>query len=250
MALAYSAAIARFEALQQFLLLRSLGLDLARLFERDRRRGQIGPRQSGKQIRYGEDLQARIILVPPRRMIHARRSGLGQHLARGIFQRDENPQRRALALHRPAQIAHVARAHLAALDLHQRLLGLFARVVHERDDAVNAPVRAFLALRPFRPSRSIRPRRSSLDERQRPPLELIAVVVRQLLRVVQILRLAAHGVIALFDQVERILQAILLQRDGQVRDVNADPVVYAAFFARFRVVPGGAYLLDFSRSLT
>ena len=79
------------------------------------------------------------------------------------------PDRRLLAVQHAAQVPHVFDAGLAAFDLDDDLLGLGrARVVAEKDLAVNAVVGPFLLLDGPR-----------ADQAQRPPLELIFVLLGQ-----------------------------------------------------------------------
>ena len=79
---------------------------------------------------------------------------------------------------------------------------------------------SFVPRLPSGPAAADRPR---LDQRQRPPLELVAVVLGQLARRGEVLRLAHDRVILLLDQPEHVLQPVLHQGDGEVGDVDADP---------------------------
>ena len=76
---------------------------------------------------------------------------------------------------------------------------------------------------PFLPglAAGVAAQRARLDQRQRPPLELVAVVVGQLPRCVA--RSCGSPITSKLDVGEHLLQAILLQGDRQVRDVDADP---------------------------
>lgn len=102
----------------------------------------------------GKELKTRVAAVPARRFVEA-----------GGFARDSADQ-----------VSHVAAADLAAFDLDDDALGLAAGVVDEGDEAVNAFVRALLALL----AGALAAIRASVDEGQGPPLELEAILCGQL----------------------------------------------------------------------
>ena len=87
------------------------------------------------------------------------------------------------------------------------------------DGAVHAQVLAFLAL----PAARLAAQRPGADQGERPPLELVAVVVGELAGRGQVFWLADHGVIGAGVDVEGVFQAVFLQGDRQVGDVDADP---------------------------
>ena len=86
-----------------------------------------------------------------------------------------------LALDDTAKIAHLGRGDVAGLDREDDLLGLVAEAFVEVDPAVDPLVRALL---PFG--------RPGTDQAERPPLELIGIILRQLRRVGQGDRLAGN----------------------------------------------------------
>ena len=126
---------------------------------------------------------------------------------------------------RALQIPDVARFDMPALDLHDDLFGFAGGVVQERDDAIDPLVAAlFAGLAPV-----LAAERLGAHQRERPPLELVAVVVRKLAGGADVFRLA--------DDPERDARkhrchAIFLQRDRQMGHVDADP-------AAFQLVRGG-----------
>ena len=119
------------------------------------------------QFFHGAKLQARIFLPVGLVLVKTGAGGFGFHRAGGGLQGNQDADGGLLAVQHAAQIAHVFYAGLAAFDLNNNLfrLGGFG-VVAEKDFAVNAVVRAFLLLDGPR-----------ADEAERPPLELIFVVL-------------------------------------------------------------------------
>jgi hypothetical protein len=119
------------------------------------------------QFFHGAELEARIFLPVGLVLVETGAGSFGFHRAGGGLQGNQNADGGFLAIQYAAQIAHVLHAGLAALDLNDNLLrfGGFG-VIAEKDFAVNAVVRAFLLLDGAR-----------ADEAERPPLELIFVVL-------------------------------------------------------------------------
>ena len=130
----------------------------------------------------------------------------------GFLHGDEHTDGGALALDHAAQVAHVRRARVAGLDAEDDLLGLRPGFVVEVEASVDALVGALLLLR-----------RAGAHQPQRPPLELPRVGGRQGLRVGHRDRFALDLVVLAGDQPKRVLEPGLDERDGQVRDVDADP---------------------------
>ena len=119
------------------------------------------------QFLHGAELQARIFLPVRLVLVETGAGGFGFHRAGGRLQGNQNADGGFLAVQHAAQIAHVLHAGLAAFDLNDDLLRLGGLgVVAEKDFAVNAVVRAFLLLDGAR-----------ADEAERPPLELVFVVL-------------------------------------------------------------------------
>src|SRR5215203_3259463 len=99
---------------------------------------------------------------------------------------------------------------LAGFDREDDLLGLAAWLVVEVDAAVDALVRALLLVG-----------RSSADQPERPPLELVGVRAGQLGRV-----LGTHGFADHFEAhgiTESVLEPALDEGGGKVSHVYADP---------------------------
>ena len=121
------------------------------------------------------------------------------------------------ALHIRFERGDLAALHVAALDLHDDALRLAAVVVEEVDVAVYAGVRALLAVA----------RGAGIDQSERPPLELVAVVEREGLGAGQVFRLA-DDLVGAQVFAERVVQAVADERDGEMRDVDADPAAVQA----------------------
>ena len=141
-----------------------------------------------------------------------------QHLARGRCQGDENAARGLLALHRADEVTHVANGDiLAALhrDDHRRKISLGEARAHPAN-AIDATIGTLL----------LATLRHRINQRDRPPLELVLVPRRQIARTGQILRGALH---VKDDGREGILHAPLDQRDGEMRDVDAHPAAPKLF---------------------
>jgi len=182
--------------------------------------------RAAQQVAYRQNLQLAIRLLPQGRFIVAGRQRRLDHGLRRRLQCDEQANRRTLLLQHADEFIDDRAAHLARLHLHDDLARLrlaFPVLLEEVDDAVYALVRAFLALaRPRRPAHRLR-----AHQRQRPPLELIATLVG---RICSQFAGAGFGggladdrIVRARDQAEHIKQAILLKRNAEVGDVDADP---------------------------
>ena len=135
------------------------------------------------------------------------------------------PSSGLLALQRAFQIADVARFDVAALDLHDDLFGLAGVIVQEGDDAIDpfvAPLFAGLAV-------VLTAERLGAHQRERPPLELVAIIVGKLAGGADVFRLADDPE---RDAGEHRCHAVFLQRDRQMGHVDADP-------AALQLVRGG-----------
>ena len=112
-------------------------------------------------------MEARIFLPVGLVLVETGAGGFGFHRAGGGLQGNQDADGGLVAVQHAAQIAHVFHAGLAAFDLNNNLLrfGGFG-VVAEKNFAVNAVVGAFFLLDGTR-----------TDEAERPPLELIFVVL-------------------------------------------------------------------------
>ncbi len=106
---------------------------------------------------------------------------------------------------------------MTGFHLHQHSFCLAVGVVYEGDHAVYAFVAAlfagfaaFLAAKWF-----------GLDKRQGPPLELIAVILGKLLCCAYVLWLADYLEL---DVWEHLLQAVFLEGNAQMGDIDADPL--------------------------
>ena len=119
------------------------------------------------QLLHGAELEARVFLLVGFVFVEAGAGGFGFHRAGWRLQGNQDADGGLFAVQHAAQIAHVLHAGLAAFDLNDDLfrLGRF-RVIAEKDFAVNAVVRAFLLLDGPR-----------ADEAERPPLELVFVLL-------------------------------------------------------------------------
>ena len=135
----------------------------------------------------------------------------GFHWTSGRLQGYQNADGGFLTVKHTAQIAHVFHAGLAAFDLDDDLFrfGGF-RVVAEKNLAVNAVIRTFLLLD-----------RPGADQSERPPLELIFVLLGENRGFVRRGRFANGDD---FDFVAvGVAETILDERGGQLRDVYANP---------------------------
>ena len=92
--------------------------------------------------------------------------GLIIHWSSRLFEGYEQGQVSFLALHVALESRYLVALYISALDLHDDALGLAAVVVEEVDEAVDAGVSSLLAVAGW----------SCIDQAQRPPLELVAVV--------------------------------------------------------------------------
>ena len=135
-----------------------------------------------------------------------------------MLQGDEQPQLRLFPFQHAFQVANLSGVHVPALDLHDDAFGFAAVVVEEIDVAVDAGVgaSAFVV------------GRASVHQAQRPPLELVAVLLGQ--------RLGAGNIGGFADDfvgtqiiAEGVVQAVPDQRDGQVGNVDADPAAVEPF---------------------
>src|SRR5579883_269171 len=159
--------------------------------------------RSFEQVGYGAYLDTRVFLVPARGVVVACADSLGYHIAARRFQRDEHADSGVFALHRANQVANIAGFDVTGFDLHQHTFGFGVGVVDEGDNSINASVTALLAgFAAF-----LSAERFGLHEGERPPLELIAVVLRELLCCRYILWFADNVEL---DSGEHVSQAVFL----------------------------------------
>src|SRR5579875_160067 len=172
--------------------------------------------RSLEQFSNGAYLDTRIFLVPAGGVVVACADGLGYHISARRFQRDEDADSGVLALHGANQVADIAGFDVTGFDLHQHALRFSVGVVDEGDNAIDASVAALFS----RFAAFLTTERFGLHKGERPPLELIAVILRELF---------CGGHISWFadnvelDIWEHISQAVFLQGNTQVGDVYAYP---------------------------
>ena len=122
---------------------------------------------AGEQVFDGEDLHAGEAVVREGfGGVEACFDGFLLHWTCGRLEGYEQGEVGFFALHIRFEHGYLAALHTATLDLHDYALGLAAVVVEEVDVAVYAGVRALLAVA----------RGAGIDQSERPPLELVAVV--------------------------------------------------------------------------
>ena len=143
--------------------------DASRTGERLLHRGHVHF-LTGQQLGDGQDLDPWEVASPSRRAIRARLDRLPPHGPGGRFQRDQDAHRGLLPVEGADQIAHRGARNVAALDLDQAPLQGAGVVIDEGDHPVDAPVGPLL-LPPLD--------RLGPDERECPPLELVAVRLGQ-----------------------------------------------------------------------
>ena len=107
---------------------------------------------------------------------------------------------------------------MAALDLHDHALGLAAAIVEEVDVAVHARIGALAFVLG----------RASIDQAERPPFELVAVVLGEGGGAGRVFGVAEDG-IGTQVLAEGVAQAVADEGDGDVRDVDPDPVAVEPF---------------------
>src|SRR5581483_7064784 len=132
------------------------------------------------------------------------------------FQRDEDANGGVFALHRADQVAHIAGFDMARFHLHKHALRLIVGIIDKSNNPVDTLITAFLAGL----AALLTAERFSSHQRQGPPLELIAIIARQLFCRSNILRLAYNFELAIR---KHCLQTIFLEGDAEVRYINADP---------------------------
>src|SRR5579872_2624814 len=140
---------------------------------------------------------------PTRQLVKARAYRLGDHRLARRLQGNEDAYGRVLALHRSHQVANLAGRDMARFHLHQRPLSLARLIVDEGNHAVDALVATLFP----RATALLPTQRFGFDQRQRPPLELVAIIASQLPGRAAIFRLAHDLELYLW---EHLLQAILL----------------------------------------
>ena len=155
------------------------------------------------------------------RYVEAGRGRFAAHRRCGRFQRDEEADLGFFARHVALERGDLVALHVAALDLHDHALGLAAAVVEEVDVAVHARIGALAFVL----------RRASIDQAERPPFELVAVVLGERGGAGRVFGVAEDGVGAQL-LAEGVAQAVADERDGDVGDVDADPVAVEPFGPR------------------
>jgi hypothetical protein len=163
-----------------------------------------------KKLLDREYLHAREVPPPSLRAVVPGAYGLLLHRPAGLLQGEEDPNLRLLPDQRTDQVTDVPGPHLARLHLHEHPLGRAAFEFEEVYDSVYPLVRALLA---GLASRFVRAERLGPDERERPPLELVAVVRSKLASAGEVLRLPFNLDL---DAGEHVLQAVLHKRYGEV----------------------------------
>src|SRR5690349_14277377 len=112
-------------------------------------------------------------MLAPRRFEKARARGLLPHGFGRLFERNENADSRVFAFNRAAQISDLRRGDVTGLHRKNDLPRLITwRAVAEVQSPINPAVSAFLLLD-----------RTSANQAERPPLELIGIGPSQLGRV-------------------------------------------------------------------
>ena len=152
------------------------------------------------------------------RLVEAGRGCFFSHRRGGRLQRNEEADLRFFALHVTLKGRDLVALHMSAFDLHDDALGLAAAVVEEVNIAVNAGIGAFLFVLCW----------AGVYQAKRPPFELVAVVLRQRGRARQVFGVAEDGVGAQL-LTERVAQAVADECDGDMGDVDADPVTVEPF---------------------
>ena len=135
-----------------------------------------------------------------------------EHGFRRFFEAEEDADFGFFALDGRRADRGRGRRDVPGLDGEDDLLGVSAAVVVEVEPSVDALVRALLLLG-----------RTRAHQAERPPLELVRVLLGQLRCASRVGRLADDLVGVLDLGAEGIAQALLDQGDGQVGDVDADP---------------------------
>src|SRR5680860_1511853 len=151
-----------------------------------------------------------MLRVPPRRFIVASGCRLFAHGFRRLLHGDKYADLRFLALNNAAQITQMRDGRLPGLDRDDHLLSLPLGLVVKVQSAVDALVGSLLLLLG-----------TSSDETQRPPLELIRIMVGEPLGIRNGDGLANrlwHVVLA-----ELVDDPALDQRDCEMGDVDTDP---------------------------
>lgn len=174
---------------------------------------------AAEELLDGVELQAGVVFIPEGRGVVACGKGFAAHVFGGFFQADEDPQGSVLALDRAAQVSDELAAHFAGFYLHQGGLELVLGAVEEGNQAIHAMIFALFA----GSGAGFPAVGTGADQRERPPLELVAVVAGEVAGGGQIDRLTDDKIIAARFELEGITQAVFLQIDRQVGDIDADP---------------------------
>src|SRR5579875_929952 len=109
-------------------------------------------------------------------MIEASTGRLNLHIPRRCFERDKHAKSGLLSLNGPNKITNIARLDMPRFDLHNDALRLTTGIIHEIDNTVNTSIASLLAR--FTPL--LTTNRLCTHQRQRPPLKLIAIILRKL----------------------------------------------------------------------
>src|SRR3990172_9777479 len=122
-------------------------------------------------------------MPPPRRFVEPRRRRFRSHLLRRVFQGKENTYLRLLPIYDAAESPDIRGFQCAGLDRKDDLLVLSVPVVPKQKPPVDSLVRALLLLH-----------RPGSDETERPPLELVRILLREFFRIRKGYRFPNHGV--------------------------------------------------------
>ena len=161
-------------------------------------------------------------------------NSLGNHWLGWGLESDEKTHDGLLPLDDGAQVVHVARLDVAALDLDNDLLGLLLGLINKEHHAINALIGPLLLV----------PGWSCLDEAERPPLELKAVLFSQSLSTAQV---PGHSNLPIVYVVsEHVIQTLADEGNGQMGDVYADPPAANLLSSHY----GGAHASDYTRSFS
>src|SRR3990172_3626763 len=190
-------------------LLRDLALQ-RRLGEGGAGGWQLGP-DAGEQLLDGDDLDARVVLLPEVGVVEARRGRLGDHGLGGGFQGDQHAYRLLLAIEDADKVAHHGDGDVfAALDGDDGPLVVLFGPGEEGDDAVDAPVGALLFAGDGLRAEAV----------EGPPLELVLVMGGEVAGAGQVHGLADDGDL---EAGEGVLHAAANEADGEVGHVDAEP---------------------------
>lgn len=174
---------------------------------------------AGEQCSDGEDLDAGVFFLPDGGVVKSCLAGGGDHFGGGFFEGDEDAKSGFLVLDGANQVADVAGFDMSGFDLDNGGAGFAFGVVNEGDDAVDAAVGAFFALS----GGWFAANGLGFDEGERPPLELVAVILGKLAGGCEVEGFADDIVILAGFEVEHVFEAGFVHGNGEMGDVNADP---------------------------